>query len=135
MQLPQELQRFENPSLIVVADHVHAQFWLAHNDTLEEVDLIELPQDTYSDNEAIGLGLEKGDEHRFHEYIHMLVERLEQIMNEGVADSVHMVMDTDIANAVLDHSSTEIQEQVGKQVHADLMKEDPLEVVKRVLQA
>lgn len=135
MQLPQELQRFENPSLIVVADHVHAQFWLAHNETLEEVDVIELPKDTYSDNEARGLGLEKTDDHRLHEYVHLLVDRLEEIMNEGVADSVHLVMDTDLANAVLDHSSTEVQEQVGKQVHADLIKEDPLEVVKRVLAA
>lgn len=135
MQLPQDLQHFEFPALIVVADHVHAQFWLAHNDTLEEVEVVELQKDTYSDNEAIGLGLEKNDEHRLHEYVHMLVDRLEEIMNEGVADSIHLVMDTELANSVIDHSSTEIQEQVGKQIHADLMKEDPLEVVKRVLAA
>jgi hypothetical protein len=135
MQLPEELQRFEFPSLILVADHVHAQFWLAHNDTLEEVDLIALPKDTHSDNEGRAIGQELSDDNRLHEYIHLLVDRLEQIMSEGVADSLHLVMSADLANAVLDHSSSEVQEQVGKQVHADLMKEEPLDVVRRVLEA
>lgn len=135
MQLPEELQRFEFPSLILVADHVHAQFWLAHNDTLEEVDVISLPKDKLSDNEGRAIGQELSDDHRQHEFIHMLVDRLEQIMSEGVADSLHLVMSADLANAVLDHSSTEVQEQVGKQIHADLIKHDPLDVVRRVLEA
>lgn len=135
MQLPQELQHFEFPSLILAADHVHAQFWLAHGDTLEEVDLIALPKDKLSDNEGLAIGQELSDDHRLHEYIHLVVDRLEQIMSEGVADSLHLVMSADLANAILDHSSTEVQEQVGKQVHADLMKEDPIEVVRRLLAA
>lgn len=135
MQLPQDLQHFENPSLILVSDHVHAQFWLAHNDTLEEVDLISLPKETHSDNEGLAIGQEISDEHRLHEFIHLVVDRLEQIMAEGVADSVHLVMSADLAHAILDHSNTEVQEQVGKQLHHDLMKEDPIEVVRRLLAA
>lgn len=135
MQLPEELQHFEFPSLILVADHVHAQFWLAHNDMLEEVDLVSLPKDELSDKEGREIGQELSDDHRLHEYIHLVVDRLEQIMGEGVADSVHLVMSADLANAVLDHSNTEVQEQVGKQLHLDLMKEEPLEVVKRLLAA
>jgi len=135
MQLPQELQHFENPSLILVADHVHAQFWVAHGETLEEVDVVALPKDTHSDNEGRAIGQELSDDNRLHEYIHLLVDRLEQIMGEGVADSLHLVMSADLANAVLDHSNTEVQEQVGKQLHLDLMKEEPLEVVKRLLAA
>lgn len=135
MQLPQELQHFEFPSLILAADHVHAQFWLAHGDTLEEVDLISLPKDEHSDKEGRAIGQELSDDNRLHEYIHLVVDRLEQIMSEGVADSLHLVMSADLANAILDHSSTEVQEQVGKQVHADLMKEEPIEVVRRLLAA
>ena len=135
MQLPEELQHFEFPSLILVADHVHAQFWLAHNDTLEEVDLISLPKDELSDKEGRAIGQELSDDHRLHEFIHLVVDRLEQIMGEGVADSLHLVMSADLAAAVLDHSNSEIQEQVGKQLHLDLMKEEPLEVVKRLLAA
>jgi hypothetical protein len=135
MQLPQELQRFEFPSLILVADRVHAQFWLAHGDTLEEVDLIRLDKDEHSDKEGREIGQELSDDNRLHQYIHLVVDRLEQIMNEGVADSLHLVMETELADAVIDHSSQEIQEQVGKQVHADLMKEEPLDVIRRVLEA
>ncbi len=135
MQLPQELQHFEFPSLILVADHVHAQFWLAHEETLEEVDLIALAKETHSDNEGLANGQEPSDENRLHQYIHMVVDRLEQIMSEGVADSLHLVMPADLAHMVIEHSSTEVQEQVGKEVHLDLMKEDPLDVVRRVLEA
>lgn len=135
MQLPEELQHFEFPSLILVADHVHAQFWLAHNDTLEEVDVVSLPKESSSDNEGRAIGQELSDDNRLHEYIHIVVDRLEQIMGEGIADSLHLVMSADLAHAVLDHSNTEIQEQVGKQLHLDLMKEEPLEVVKRLLAA
>ena len=135
MQLPQELQHFEFPSLILVADHVHAQFWLAHEETLEEVDLIALPKDEHSDNEGRVLGQELSDDNRLHQYIHLVVDRLEQIMSEGVADSLHLVMPADLAHAIVEHSSKEVQEQVGKEVHLDLMKEEPLEVVKRVLEA
>lgn len=135
MQLPQELQHFEFPSLILVADHVHAQFWLAHEETLEEVDLVALPKETHSDNEGLAIGQELSDENRLHQYIHMVVDRLEQIMSEGVADSLHLVMPADLAHAIIEHSSQEVQEQVGKEIHLDLMKEEPLDVVKRVLEA
>lgn len=135
MQLPQELQHFEFPSLILVADHVHAQFWLAHEETLEEVDLVTLPKDELSDHEGLAIGQELTDDNRFHEYIHLVVDRLEEIMSEGVADSLHLVMTADLAHAIIEHSSPEIQEQVGKEVHLDLMKEEPIEIVKRVLEA
>ncbi len=134
MQLPQELQRFEFPALILIADKIHAQFWLAHNDTMEEVDLLELERDTPSDSEGRELGVELKDDNRLHQFIHMIVSRLDEIMSEGVADTVHLVMEAELSNMVVEHSSHTVQESVGKVLHLNLMKEEPLEVVTRLLE-
>lgn len=133
MNIPQKLQaHFPNPALIVVADHSHAQFWLAHNDTMEDMEVIEAPKDEYSDKEGRAIGQEISNDHNEHHYIHALVDRIEDFVNEDVAHHIHLAMPADIAHAIADHSSDDVQAKILMQAHGNFMKEDPLEVVKRL---
>lgn len=133
MQIPQDLQKhFPNPALIVVADHAHAQFWLAHNEDLEDLEVIEAPKDEYSDKEGRNIGQEISNDHNEHEYIHHLVHRIEELMQEDAAAHLLLAMPADIAHAIVAHSSDEVQAKITRQVHADLMKHEPEEILKRL---
>ncbi len=133
MQIPQELQHFAEPTLIVIGDRIHAQFWLAHHDNMEDVDVIEVPKDHLTDDEGKAIGQELKDDDRLHHLIHLIVDRIEELSNEGVADKIHLVMEAELAHDVAGHLSHETQPKLAAQVHADLMKDDVLDVVKRVL--
>ena len=135
MQLPQELQHFAEPTLIVVADRVHAQFWLAHEENMEDVEVLEVPKEHLSDHEGRAIGQELKDDDRLHHLIHLIVEKIEELVREGVADKIHLVMEAELAHQVAGHVSQEVTAKLGAQVHADLMKDDVLDVVKRVLHA
>lgn len=133
MQIPQELQaHFPHPALIIVADHSHAQFWLAHNDNMEDMEVVEAPKDEYSDKEGRAIGQEISNDHNEHHYIHALVDRIEDFVNEDAAEFIHLAMPADIAHAIIDHSSEAVQSKILMQVHGSFVKEDPLEIVKRL---
>lgn len=133
MQIPEDLQKhFPHPALIVVADHSHAQFWLAHQENLEDIDVITAPKDEYSDKEGRNIGQEISNDHNEHHYIHELVDKIEALVNEDMVAHILLAMPADIAHAIIEHSSHDVQAKVTRQVHADLMKFEPEEIIKRL---
>lgn len=141
MNLPQDLQpHFVEPALIVVADHIAAKFYLAGGDAIEEVDSLSLPHERMTDNETTFTNTATGgssgpepktEEERQHQFIHMMQERLEDFIREGIADHIFLAMDAELAHMIKHHLPGDMAGMIKKEVHHSVMKENILDVVKR----
>ncbi len=140
MFLPNDIHAFSEPTLIVLADQVKAQFWMAHETEIEEVDAISVPRELKSDNEGSFVntdngsvsGMERTDEAHLHELIHAVTEKIEEISGEGTADHIHLVMEPRLLHAVKEHLSPETIAKCGREVPHQLMKDTIVDVVKRI---
>lgn len=144
MKLPQELQQFPTSTLLVVSDTVSAKFWLIGGDDMEELDGLVLPHEhnqgserasSSSDGTRLGGSDTPSDAPRFHHYVHDLVEKLSQLVHGHAIAQIHLVMPANVEHAVADHLPHDVSAKIGKRVHVDVMKESPLEIVRRVLGA
>ncbi len=99
---------------------------------MEDIDVIEAPKDEYSDKEGRAIGQEISNDHNAHHYIHDLVDRIERLVEEDAAQHILLAMPADIAHAIIEHSSQDVQLKVTRQVHADLMKHDMVEVLQKL---
>ncbi|MDO8617694.1 MAG: host attachment protein [Candidatus Uhrbacteria bacterium] len=140
MFLPEQLQHFSEPTLIVLADHIHAQFWLAHQTTLEQKDTFSLPRERKTDNETSfvntdhdsGSSPEPSDDDRLHHFVKMTAEHLTSLISTNHARAIYLVMSAELAHVLKQKLSPDTQTLIKKELRADLMKEDILEVIKRL---
>jgi len=145
MQLPQDLQHFPKATLLVLSDRVTTKFWLLGGDTMEALDGVSLAHEHKEDHEGSYLSsdgshtgsAESGneDDERFHKFLHLIVERIDTLVREQKIMHVHLVMPAEIDHAISSHLSQDVVSKLGKHVHHDLMQENPLEIIKRVLSA
>lgn len=144
MQLPTNLQHFSKPTLIVVGDSVNAHFWLAGGDALQKLDGISLPRERMTDNEggfsntdngSSGGAEPKVEEERLHHFVHLIQEQLEELIREHKAERIQLVMNAELAHAVMHHLPGDLQGKIEKQLHEDLMKDDIIDVLERLRKA
>jgi len=145
MQLPQDLQHFPSATLLVAADTVSAKFWLLGGDTMEELDGITEPHEKSQDHEGSYVssdgsrtgGPDTGNEDadRYHHYVHDVVDHIAKLVHAQSIAHIHLVMSAELEHAVSDHLPKEVSTKIIKRVHADVMKESPLDLVRRVLAA
>lgn len=144
MQLPQDLQHFPTSTLLIVSDSIAAKFWLAGGDELEQIDSVSLPRErkqdaegsyVSSDGSRTGDANEYDDTERLHQFEHLLVDKLNHLTREHGIARIHLVMPAEIEHAVAHHLPQDVAAKLAKPVHADLMKDDMLDVVRRVINA
>ena len=136
MQIPESLQHFPEPSLIVVSDHMHAKLFLAFEDDIEEVETVELPRTELSDNEGKEIGQERSDDERLHHFVKMVAQAVNvMIRDEEAAMHLHMIAPADVAHAIKHELAPEAASKLGKEIHADVMKEDEEKLLERLVAA
>ncbi|MSR84889.1 hypothetical protein EXS71_00375 [Candidatus Uhrbacteria bacterium] len=142
MQLPKHLQHFSEPTLIVLADHVHAQFWLVHLETLEELDQLVTPHEQKSDREGAFVngdhggsrsGTEPNDDERLHHFVHLMKEKIETLCRTKNIKRIDTIMRPDLAHALRAKLAHDITPFIHKELGVDLMKEHILESLDRLL--
>ena len=142
MQLPEHLQHFPHIALLVASDSVLAKFFLLGGETLEEVDSLTVPRVKPQDNEGSirieggggvsGANSDIDDTPRLKEFIHKMVERINEIVAESGVVHIHLVMPAEIEHQLTAHLPNTLKERVVKRVHHDLVKNPPLEIVERL---
>ncbi|MCK9361482.1 hypothetical protein M0Q28_04635 [Patescibacteria group bacterium] len=136
MQIPEALQQFPEPALIVTADHFHARLWLAFEDSMEAVESFEMPKDALSDNEGKELGQEITDEERLKRFTHVLADRVSQLIrDEEVAMALHILAPADVAHPFKKHLAPEAANILGKELDVNVMKEDEVQILERLVAA
>ncbi len=83
MQIPEHLQHFAEPTLLVLADHVEGKFFLAGGDAIETLDGVAAPHDAPRDQEGSFIQ-PKDDAERIHHLIHLLCDRTNALVEEGI---------------------------------------------------
>ncbi|MFA5936044.1 MAG: host attachment protein [Patescibacteria group bacterium] len=143
MQLPQDLQaHFPHPTLLITADHMTAKLYLAGGDSIEELDGIteprDIPTDTH-DSTSSGDGIrtsnpnaDNNDEPRIKHLIKRIAERMEKLVKEHNVGNIHLVMPADMLHPVKDHLSQDTIKLVRSETPGMLMKEDILDVIRRI---
>ncbi len=136
MQIPEALQHFAEPALIVTADHFHARLWLAFEDSMEEIESYEMPKAELSDNEGKEIGQEVTDEERLKRFTHALAERVSQLIrDEEAAMSVHIIAPADVAHPFKKLLAPEAANIIGKELDVNVMKEDAVQILERLVAA
>jgi len=141
MQLPQELQHFPHPTLIVVGDHVHAQFWLAHNENAELLNEIEMRPELKSDNEGSFVNTDNGavngnepnDKERLKHFIKAVAEQIVKIVHGGQAQAFHLVMIKELGETVMSDLHDDVRAKASWPIEADLRYMPVVEAIGRVV--
>jgi hypothetical protein len=145
MQLPQDLQsHFGTPSLLVVADHVLAKLYLIAGDAVEEIDGIAVPRERMTDHEGGVVNIDSGavaspenhvEDARLHQFATLVADAIEDALASGSAERYLLAMDAELAHLVTAKLSSETQGKRFREVHANLLKESPLDILRRCLAA
>lgn len=136
MQIPESLQHFSEPALIVTADHFRANLWLAFEDSLEQVESFEMPKTELSDNEGKELGQELNDGERLKRFASVLAERINQLIrDEEAAMNLHILAPADLTLILKKHLAPEAANIIGKELDVNVMKEDETSILERLTTA
>ena len=142
MRLPQHLQHFPEPTLIVLTDHVQGRFWLAHLETLEQIDQLALPHELKSDREGSFVntdhggstsGPEPSDREHSNHWIHLMTEKIETVCQAKNIKQLDLVMRPDLLHALRAHLPQSISILIKTELGVDLMKMHILETLDRLL--
>jgi len=141
MQLPQDLQHFSVPTLIVTADHITAKFWLVGGEDIEELDGVSDPRIEKSDAETSFVNVDtrgsnapqpKIEEQRLKQYAQLVADRVTDLLRHNNVGRVHLVADARIVHSVTEHMPNELQPLLGRSLHENLMQQNILEVLRRL---
>lgn len=146
MQIPQALQHFAEPALIVTADHMQTRILLAFEDSLEEVERLEERPTLDTDNETSFVNVDTHgvngpershqDQERFRHFIQTVATRITKLVrDEDAARSLHIIAPTDVAHALRKDLPNDVADLIGKEIHADIMKEDDVQILERLFAA
>ncbi len=143
MTLPQDLQYFIHPTLVVLGDHVQARLWLASNPTLTVVDGFSERPEFKSDREGSFVNTDhgsvsapepKGEQERLRHLLKDMAEHIETQARKHEVQHIHLVMKKDLMNELERHMGNEIRSKINRRLDEDLMKDDILDVLRRMRQ-
>jgi protein required for attachment to host cells len=143
MQLPQELQKFPTLTLIAVADSVAAKLYLAEGDNLEAAASVTLPREKKQDNEGsftsadgsrTGGPVDEDDAPRLNAFIRQTARAIIDLMRSRKPEHLDLVMPAEMEHALSAELPSDVDTLIRRRLHKDLMKEAPVELVKRLLE-
>ena len=141
MQIPHDLQHFPEPTLIVIADHLTAKFFLAGGDAVQELDGVALPRDRRTDKDTafvdvdsgrVSSGEPKDEEERLNRYGKLVAVAIERYLHQHTAAHFYLVMVGDVADAVKRHLDKPAHALIKKEIAKDVMKEPLVDVLRRL---
>jgi hypothetical protein len=143
MRLPSDLQHFPHSALIVSSDSVKAKFFLVGGDELEELDGVAVPREPRQDSEGsftssdgsrvAGPDSDIDDTPRLKQFVNNIAGRMADLVREHGVAHIHLAMPAEVHHLLDSHLDKDVQSKIVRIVHKDLMKESPLEIVRRIL--
>jgi len=140
MLLPNDLQRFPHPALIVTSDSVHAKFWFAHELELNLLDEISMPRERKTDDETSFVNVDTGagsspepsDDDRLLHFVKAVAKQIGTLADEHKIEHLNFIMPAEIRHRVLEHLGGPVKSKENLHADADLMKEHIVEAIRRL---
>lgn len=141
MQLPQDLQTFHVPTLIVMADFREARCYLADDQILRALHIINAPDPARPDTEgSVNIGgaryanpdsaVDEGGDRKH--YMKECAHKLAEMVQTYQIQDVQLVMPSELLRRIQDEVPADVKDLVSKTLPKSLMKEDLLEVIARL---
>lgn len=145
MKIPQNLQaHFAHATLILACDHIKANFFLAGGDELEELDGISLPREFRSDSEGsftssdgsrvAGPDADIDDTPRLQHFIKRVADQTSALVRKHDIQNIYTVLPADLDHLLSAQLLQDIAAKRVRTLHLDLMKENPLTILKRIFE-
>ncbi|MDD2786323.1 MAG: hypothetical protein PHS79_05580 [Patescibacteria group bacterium] len=141
MQIPQELQHYEHPTLIVVGDFEHAVIHLAHDKDLTEVATIEAPELHQPDTEGsvtIGGGrtanpsTDVDEGARRVRYTKQIVDKIVELQKSNDIQFINLIMPAEMCRRLQDGLPSNMKTNVTKVLEVNIAKAPMLDVLRRL---
>jgi protein required for attachment to host cells len=136
MQIPEGLQHFSKPTLVVTADKFEAKIYLAGGDSIEELEGLAAPMERSSDNEATNYSPESEmkDTERFKHFVKSLAAHFAEISRKHEITQIHLVMPAEVEHALDQELANDVKSLVGRKIHKDLAHQGLVEILKALFE-
>ncbi|MBU1348570.1 host attachment protein [Patescibacteria group bacterium] len=143
MNIPEDLRpHVIHATLIVASDHMHASFLLAGGDAIEQVDAIAMPREKRQDSEGYfrssdssrhgDPNADTSDEPRLSAFTKAVATRTAELIREQDTAHLHLVMPKEVERLVRQDLPQDATKKIVRVRNLDLMKEDPITILRRV---
>ncbi|MFA6100185.1 MAG: host attachment protein [Patescibacteria group bacterium] len=143
MIIPEKLQHFVHPTLIVIGDFEHAKFYRAFEDTLDEVAALKAPEPSRPPSQgSVSPGggrfmnpsadMDEGADRA--KFTKQIVNQVETLLKEGDTIHVNLVMPAEICHRIQDELPKNSQDAVTKIIEADLVQASLVDVLERLVE-
>lgn len=144
MKLPKDLkEHFPHAALIIASDQIIAKFFLIGGDELEELDGIALPREFRQDSEGAftsfdgsrvgGPDSDIDDLPRQKQFVKKIAERTKELVRGHGIAHLHLIMPAEIEHLLSKQLKPDVKTKIVRVRHFNLMKKNPLEIVRKVL--
>jgi hypothetical protein len=142
MRIPKSLQRFSEPSLIVIGDTEMAKFILAGGDALEEIGGVELPREKKTDKEAsftsgtrVGApAFEAREEDRKKKFAVLVSKKIASLIRDGHAEKVYIAVPALVDGLIESKIPRDLRSRVIRRIPKDLLHLKMVDILKRFLE-
>lgn len=143
MNLPENLQHFSEPTLILIGDFGKTLIYKAQDPNITVIKNVESRDPAYPDSESTVI-VSKGirahsdaahnkEEDRKH-YAKDIVQSLTHLCDDQGIKDIQCIMPAELFNLINDYLSRDIKDLITRHLDKDLTKADPLEALERLHQ-
>ncbi len=130
MNLPTDLQHFSAPTLLIVSDTQRATFYLAHNETINVVETIDVPAEFDIERDSKFVSDFK-DEPREHRFVARVAEMTSAFAHNKNIGHIFIAAPQEIINLLEAKLGDDVRAFISRRIVKDLVKENVIDVVKR----
>ena len=141
MQLPENLQIFSEPSLILIGNFGKTNFYLAHEIDVSLKNTVEAPETAHPDSEstvvvnggrrALSDAANNEEEDR-KQYAKQLAQNIINIMEDQNINNIQMIMPQELIRRIKNELSKDAQTSIIRELDKDLVKTDLKEALSRL---
>lgn len=141
MQLPENLQIFTNPSLILIGNFGKTDFYIAHEIDIDHVNTIEAPETARPDSESsvvINAGRRalsdaaNNEEEDRKQYAKILARTITDTADDRDVNNIQIIMPQELIRRVKNELSGDMQSLIIRELDKDLVKTDLKETLTRL---
>lgn len=141
MQLPDNLQHFAEPTLILIGDFGKTIIYKAEDININELRTIEADEPARPDSESsvaiskgrrtqTDSGIDDGEDRK--KYAKELALELTDLIDDHGIKDIQLIMPTELHNRLLDNLSKDITELITRHLDKNLTKTDLVEALERL---
>lgn len=125
---------FAEPTLILRFDRMHAEFWMADQETCEMLETLSREKPTYTDNEASNANAgtsDADDTAEVRQYVKRIADGLALLQSEGDLAHVWLAAEAELLHLLQEDANQAVKACFDKMISVNVMKDSVPELLER----